>query len=287
MSAMNEYIVDVTQNNAQQVLIEASYQRPVLVDFWAEWCAPCRTLMPLLEKLAREYDGALLLARVDCDSEQALAAQFGVQSLPTVILMKDGQPVDGFTGAQPEGTIRQFLEPHLPGPGDAELAEAEALLAQGKPSEALPLLRQAHVASGERADITVALARVYLEMNRCEEAETLLDSVRLADQDGRYREARAQLDLKRQAARAPEIEALEAARQERPDDLDVAYQLALQYSQHQHHREAMELLVEILRQSRDHADGGARKTLLDIIAALGPGDPLAAEFQRRLFSLLY
>src|SRR5690625_1193723 len=121
MSAMNEYIVDVTQNNAQQVLIEASYQRPVLVDFWAEWCAPCRTLMPLLEKLAREYDGALLLARVDCDSEQALAAQFGVQSLPTVILMKEGQPVDGFTGAQPEGTIRQFLEPHLPGPGDAEL----------------------------------------------------------------------------------------------------------------------------------------------------------------------
>src|SRR5690625_2319300 len=100
MSAMNEYIVDVTQNNAQQVLIEASYQRPVLVDFWAEWCAPCRTLMPLLEKLAREYDGALLLARVDCDSEQALAAQFGVQSLPTVILMKEGQPVDGFTRSE-------------------------------------------------------------------------------------------------------------------------------------------------------------------------------------------
>ena len=284
---MNEYIVEVTQHNAQQMLIEASFQRPVLIDFWADWCAPCKTLMPILEKLAHEYAGALLLAKVDCDAEQMIAGQFGVQSLPTVVLMKDGQPVDGFTGVQPESAIRRLLEPHLPKPWDAQLDEARELIETGDFGAALAPLRQAYADSRQRADIAATLAKVLLELNRYDEAEQILDAVKLADQDVAYREVRAQLDLKRQAARTPEIQALEAAHAADSDNLDIAYQLALQYTQQAHHREALELLIGILRQARDYGDGAAKKTLLDILAALGSRDPLAVEFQRKLFSILY
>ena len=105
---MSDYIVNIDETNAQQILIEESSRRPVLVDFWADWCEPCKTLMPLLEKLAEEYQGQFLLAKVNADEQQGIAQQLGVRSLPTVMLIKDGQPVDGFVGAQPESQIRVF-----------------------------------------------------------------------------------------------------------------------------------------------------------------------------------
>lgn len=284
---MNEYIIEVNQHNAQQVLIDASFQQPVLIDFWAQWCAPCKTMTPILEKLAQEYAGAFVLAKVDCDAQQEIASQFGVRSLPTIVLMKDGQPLDGLAGAQPEAAIRQLLEPHLPKPWDIYLDDARRLMAAGEYGAALGPLRQAAEQSRGRGDILIELASVYLELNRFEEAEEALGRVRLADQDGRYREVRAQLDLRREAAKSPELSALEERCAADPDNLDLAYQLALQYSQNNYHRDALELLISILRRDREYGDGQARKTLLDIIAALGSGDPLAAEYQRKLFSILY
>src|SRR5690606_25056927 len=118
---MSEYIFNITMDNAKQVLIDESFQRPVVVDFWAEWCAPCKTLMPLLEKIANEYAGQFVLAKVNCDEEQQIAQQFGVRNLPTVMVMKDGQPVDGFVGAQTETAVRELLEKFLPKPWDLQL----------------------------------------------------------------------------------------------------------------------------------------------------------------------
>src|SRR5690606_23449923 len=122
------HIVDITLENAQQLLIDESFNRPVLVDFWADWCAPCKALMPILEKLANEYQGAFLLAKVNADEQNMISGQFGVRSLPTVILIKDGQPIDGFAGAKSEVEVRELLQKYLPKAWEATLQEAEALI---------------------------------------------------------------------------------------------------------------------------------------------------------------
>lgn len=208
---MTETIVDIDQSNAQQYLIDESFKRPVLVDFWADWCGPCKSLMPILEKLAQEYAGQFLLARVNADDQAAITGQFGVRSLPTVFLMKEGQPVDGFAGAQPETAIRELLDKHLPKPWEGLYQQALALLDADQAAEALPLLRQAHEQSGERSDMGVALAAAYLTLGRAQEAEALLNRIPLADQDAAYQQAKAQLELMLQAARSPSLKSWRSA----------------------------------------------------------------------------
>jgi putative thioredoxin len=284
---VNDFIVNIDETNAAALLIEESRRRPVVVDFWADWCEPCKVLMPLLEKIANEYQGAFLLAKVNADEQGMIAQQFGVRSLPTVMVIENGQPVDGFVGAQPENAVRQMLEKYLPSPWEGLLQSAGEAMERGDFAAALPLLRQAWEQSGQQHEITMAYCHALVETMRLDEAEKLLDGVRLADQDAAYEQVRAQLQIKREAARSPEIEALERQLQSDPDNLDLMAQLALQYTNVGHHREAMEYLITILQRNLDHHDGGSKKLLLDTIASLGKGDPLAAEYQRRLYSLLY
>ncbi|MFA0813169.1 tetratricopeptide repeat protein [Microbulbifer epialgicus] len=284
---MNEFIVDVTAENAQQVLIEGSMSRPVVVDFWADWSEPCKQLIPVLEKLANEYDGQFLLAKVNADTEQMIAGQLGVRSLPTVMLLKEGQPVDGFAGVQTESQIREMLDKYLPKPWDIKLQQAQALIGESKVDEALPLLRQAYLESSERADIAKQLAAVLLAQNRAQEAETVLGQILLADQDAEYQRLMAQLELKQQAADTPEIQALQKSLEQNPLDYDSAYKLAVQYSQANRHQEALELLLDILRKDMNFADGAAKQTFLDIVKSLGTGDPIATQYQRKLMTLLF
>lgn len=284
---MSEHIVNVTMANAKAMLIDESFQRPVLIDFWADWCAPCKTMLPILEKLANEYAGQFLLTKVNCDHEPRIAEQFGVRSLPTIMLMKDGQPVDGFVGAQTETAVRQLLEKFLPKPWDLMLQQARELIAAGDHGAALTLLRKAWDDSRKRADIGIELAGALLALKRFDEAQAQLDVIKLADRDARYQQLAAQLELQREAAKTPEIRALEEALKQAPDDAETAYQLAVQYSLNAQHREALDLLIGVLRTDRQFRDGAAKKAVLDIIAVLGKGDPLAKEYQRKLFSLLY
>jgi putative thioredoxin len=284
---MSEYIVDINETNAQRYLIEESQQRPVVVDFWADWCEPCKTLMPVLENLANEYKGDFLLAKVNADEQQMIAQQLGVRSLPTVMVIKDGQPVDGFVGAQPETQIREILDKYLPKPWDAMVQEGQRLLEEGNAAEALPVLRQAFEDSGRQHDILLTYCAVLIECNRLDEAERILDGVRMADQDAGWEQLVAQVKLKREAARSPEMQALEEQLAGDPDNLDVMQLLALQYNNAGMHAEALSTLIAILQKDRDHHDGGTRKAVLDIIASLGKGDPLAAEYQRKLFGLMY
>ncbi len=286
MNAAN-YIVDIDESNAQALLIEESLKRPVVVDFWADWCGPCKQLMPILEKLAAEYQGAFLLAKVNADEQQMLAQQLGVRSLPTVMVIKEGQPVDGFSGAQPESAVREMLDKHVPSPQADALAQAEQLIAEGDIPGALALYRGAWEDSGHKPTFTMAYAGALITANRLDEAEALLGDVRMVDQDARYEQLMAQIELQRQAARSPEVEALEADLASDEQNHEVRIKLAVQLGTHGQYREALEHLLVVLRADRDWGNGEAKRVYLDMIATIGKGDPLAAEYQRKLFSLMY
>lgn len=280
-------IVDITLENAQQYLIDESFKRPVVIDFWAEWCGPCKNLMPILEKIANEYAGAFLLAKVNADEQNAISSQFGVRSLPTVMVMKDGQPVDGFAGALPEVKVREVLDKYLPQPWEQPLNEAKTFIEAGDYAAALPLLRSAYETSKQLASIACLMAQCYLELNRVDNAEAILGTIKMVDQDAVYEQLMAQLQLKKQVAKTPALAALESAYAQTPDDLTVRYQLALQLHHELQYRPALEHLLAILRKDRNFAEGAARKAFTDIIATLGKGDALAIEYQRKLFTLLY
>ena len=281
-------VITVTEQNFQQVMVEESQKRLVIMDFWADWCAPCKALMPILEKLAAEYPNQLLLAKVNADEQQNIVAQFGVRSLPTVAFIQNGQPVDAFMGAEPESAIRERLEKYLPKPWDALMQEAVLLKGDGDLEGALPLMREAYKLSQEDTRIGFMLADLYISMNRATEAEAILDNMTMTEQtEPEYKELRSRLKLVSQAAETPEIKELQSKLENDPDNLDTAYELALQYSQVNRYEEALETLIGILRKDKNFRDGEARKTFLDVINSLGKGDPIAARFQRQLFTLLY
>ena len=281
------HVVDIDENNAQQYLIDESFNRPVVVDFWADWCAPCKQLMPLLEKLADEYAGAFLLAKINADEQQGISGQLGVRSLPTVMVFKDGQPVDGFAGAQPETAVRELLQKHLPSPWDAKVVEATELLDQGDTAGAVGLLRSAWEESNKLLEITLAYAGALLEANRLDDSEAVLNEVRLVDRDALHEQLMAQIELKRVAGKSPEIAALEAELLADEANHAVRVKLAVQLTTDAHHRDALDHLLTVLRADRDWNNGEAKRLYLDTIASIGKGDPLAAEYQRKLFSILY
>jgi putative thioredoxin len=280
-------IVDITLENAKHYLVDESFVRPVVIDFWADWCAPCKTLMPILEKIAKEYAGAFLLAKVNADELNMIASQFGVRSLPTIMIMKDGQPIDGFTSALPELQVREILQKYLPNPWDKLLDEAKACVDNNDHAGALPLLRRAYEESKHLQSVAYLLVESNIALSRFDTAETILSTIKVVNRDENYTRLVAEIELKKQAAKTPELVALEAAHLVDPSNLHICFDLAVQYHHEKNYRASLELLIDILRKDRNFADGKVRKALTDSLVFLGKGDPLAIEFQRKLFTLLY
>ncbi len=283
--ADSPYIFEVTADNFSQVVLQGSQQTPVLVDFWADWCQPCRMLMPVLGKLAEEYKGQFILAKVNSDENQALAQQYGVRSLPTVKLFKQGQPVDEFMGALPEGQVREFLDRHIERESDKLLDQAMAMLAAGDQETALTLLRKANDMDPGRARLAVPLARLLIDKGDAGEAEALLKALPVDERDSADAAALlAQLEFSQQASGLPDRETLE--QQAEAGDLKARLQLANKLVAEGEYEAAMNHLLTIMQKDRGFEDDIGRKTLLKIFDMLGD-DPLVEQYRRKMFNYLY
>lgn len=282
---MNSNIVAITLENFQQVVLEESKTKLILVDFWAEQVPESVELKnKLADKLTLAAE-TMILATVDCQTQQQIAQQFGVQGLPTAVLVKDGQPLDGLTGPQTDESIAEFLAKYLPKPEDELLLQAKQLLSENSVAEAFTVITQAYQLDNERADIKFILIDVYIQTGKTSAAEELLATIKMVDQDSHYQALVAKLELASQAANSPEIQALEQQLINEPDNIELQHQLAAQYNQVNRAEDALTLLFRLVQ--KDNSDAISKQLLLDILKVLPEGDPLALKFRRKLYTLMY
>ena len=282
------HVFDATAATFEAEVLQASLKVPVLVDFWAEWCGPCKTLGPILEKLAAEYNGAFRLAKVDVEAEQQLAGAFQVRSIPTVMLVKDGQLVDGFPGALPEAQLRQFLQHHgiEPAPAVEDVAEVEMDAAPVDPHAEVVRLRKAAEAAPDDAALRLDLALALLAAGNAREADALIEALpaNLAT-DERTLRARARLGFMREAQDAPPTAVLEAAIARDPDDLRARYLLGVQHLVAGRDEAGLQQFLEMLQRDRAFEDGLPRRALIAAFRILDDVD-LVGRYRRRMSSLL-
>jgi putative thioredoxin len=280
------HVVDVTTDTFETEVLQKSMQTPVLVDFWATWCGPCKSLTPILEKLAGEYGGAFTLAKVDVDKEQQIAAAFQIRSVPTVFLLVGGQPVDAFQGALPEGQLRQFLQQHGIEPlagGDAEPAE----LAPLDPHEEVVRLRHAVEAEPDKGELRLDLALALLKTGAASEAEQLLDALPAnLSTDDRAVRARARLGFAALLKDAPPVPVLEQAIAADEADLKARHLLAVHHLVGGDAAAGLEQLIEMLRRDRGYEDGLSKKALIDAFRIVEDED-LVGQYRRKMASLLF
>lgn len=284
---MSEFSIDVGADNFREVVLEGSKRAPVVIDFWAPWCGPCRTLKPVLEKLAAEYSGRFTLAKVNSDENQDIAASFGVRSIPAVKAVVDGKLVDEFVGALPEGQVRAFIERILPKPADLDCKRAEALLAAGNPADALAVLDTVLKADPKNDPARITLAEALLALDRVEEARAACDDLALTTlDDPRVRTLKARLEFSGNGGSA-DPSSLEARIAANASDLDARLQLARLKVQQQDYAEALDGLLEIIRTDRKFGDDIGRKTMLEVFNLLGGQHELVSKYRRLLSSALY
>ncbi|MGB1261950.1 MAG: co-chaperone YbbN [Cognaticolwellia sp.] len=275
----------ITLENFQQVILEESINKLVLVGFWAQQIPESVELRDKLAAALANAGETIRFATVDCESQGQIAQQFGIQGLPTAVLVKDGQPLDGLTGPQTDESISEFLAKYLPKEQDTLLAQAKTLLAQNNLNDAFGAITQASQLDSERADIKLVLADVYIQTGKITEAESLLQSIKMIDQDGEYQSLMAKLELASQAADSPEIQALEQELTSDPDNIELQQKLAAQYSQVNRHEDALAILFTLVQ--NDGADITSKDLLLDVLKSLPDGDALASKYRRKLYTLMY
>jgi putative thioredoxin len=274
---MGNQAIAVSQTSFQTDVIEASRRLPVLVDFWAAWCGPCKVLGPVLDRVAESLAGRLVVAKVDTEAEPALATQFQIRSIPAVMLFRDGRVVDQFVGAQPEGTILRWLAPHLPAPSDGPLARARESLREGDAAAARALLTAALATTPADHDCRTLLAEVELAAGNPATAGALLDELPPDRQfEPPVPALRARLFF------ATELATVDAG----ASDLDALYARALRSAAAGQVADAAEALLALTERSRAYREDGARRALLKLFEQY-PDDAGLGDYRRRLARRLH
>ncbi|MGA7981265.1 MAG: thioredoxin [Chromatiaceae bacterium] len=286
--ADSPYVVVANAENFYTLVLEGSHERPVLVDFWADWCAPCRMLMPVLAKLADEYHGKFIVAKVNTEEERELAASFGIRSLPTVQLFKGGQPVDQFMGALPESQVREFLERHLPRESDDLVTQAQRLLEAGDLKGAEARLERARAEDPENPRIHLADVRLKAASGDARGAEEMLEHLPLElVSDPEVAALKGQLRFANVIADAPPEPQLTARLESNPNDSEARYQLAARLVARGDSEGGLKHLLQLMKKDRSYGDDAARKGMVMVFDILGGTGDLVARYRSQMLNALY
>jgi len=287
MSAASPFVIDVTMATFQDAVVQKSLEVPIVIDFWAPWCNPCKQLGPILEKLAAEFGGKFILAKINTDEEPQIAQAFGIQSLPTVFALVQGQPVDQFTGVMSEEQIRQWLAPLLPSPAQI-LAQEAAALVETDPKAAEAKFREALILAPKEDALKICIANVLLKQGRLEECGSMLEALAargFLEPDAER--IKSELDLRLAAAESGGVDEARRAAEAEPGNLMLRIRLADAYAAVSQHRKALEICLEIVKQDFGEARAEAKTTMVKIFDVLGPASELTGEFRRQLATALY
>jgi putative thioredoxin len=285
---MNEWTVDVSEQDFEQAVVQRSHEVPVVIDFWAPWCGPCRALGPTLEKLAEEQQGKFILAKVNVDENPMLAQAFQIQSIPAVKAVRNGALAGEFLGAQPEPNVRRFIEQLLPSEAESLAQEAQRLEEAGKVQGAESLYRAALAKEANQPLALLGLARVLVRRGEESDAQTLLTRVpNTAPEHPAAQQLLAQLRLKQTGAKAEDEKQYRDRLAANPNDLDARFELSQMLAAVGRYEEALAELLAIVKKDRKFRDDGARKAMLEIFEVIGARSELAESYRSELAKVLF
>ncbi len=278
-------VLDLTKDNIQQV-VDASMKQVIVLTFWSQQNPDSVALVQTLKQMAVSEYGRFSLAKVNCDAEMEIANYFQIQALPTTLILREGKPIDGFAGVKEQVEIQALLESHLPQLWEMNLNEAKTFLANGDAEKALPLVKEAYH-ENQQAEVALVYADALLSLGQLEQTRVLLDGIGLADQDSYYQSLQAKFSLAVDAADTPEIRQLQISSESNPEDFDLLIALCKAFNAAKRDEEALEKLYCVLVKDISAHNGEVKQLFMEILTAMGQGNPVANKYRRQLYSLLY